>query len=150
VTIPAGRYLREPSGRHIFMSSFRNDGGLIMNTYKRPGPADISRPFAMEADQNIRGLRRDSAATFRQVENGGDTSAHNLRDLLGRVLETSTGEVDRLIDELQTLRRRLQGDGDRIQSDIAKYAELSEQVMQVTKIVSESVHKLPEAPNISP
>jgi hypothetical protein len=121
-----------------------------MNTYKRPGPADISRPFAMEADQNIRGLRRDSAATFRQVENGGDTSAHNLRDLLGRVLETSTGEVDRLIDELQTLRRRLQGDGDRIQSDIAKYAELSEQVMQVTKIVSESVHKLPEAPNISP
>jgi hypothetical protein len=28
-------------------------------------------------------------------------------------------------------------------------AALSEQVMQVTKIVSESVHKLPEAPNIS-
>jgi hypothetical protein len=132
------------------MSTFRNDGGVIMNTYKRPGPAEIGRPFAMEADQNVRGLRRDSAAAFRQVENGGDTSPHNLRDLLGRVMETSMGEIDHLLDELQTLRQRLQGDGDRIQSDIAKYATLSEQVTQVTRIVSESVQKLPEAPNISP
>jgi hypothetical protein len=121
-----------------------------MNTYKRPGPAEVGRSFAMEVDQNVRELRRDSAATFRQVENGGDTSAHNLRDLLGRVMETSTVEIDHLIGALQTLRRRLQGDGDRIVSDIAKYAALSEQVMQVTKIVSDSVHKLPEAPNISP
>lgn len=114
-------------------------GGAIMNFTKRPGPAEIGRPLA-----------RDNAATLRQVENSDDTAAHNLRALLGRVLETSTGEVDRLIDELQTLRRGLQGDSDRIQTDIAKYAALSEQVMQVTKIVSDSVQKLPEAPNISP
>jgi hypothetical protein len=129
------------------MSSFRNDGGAIMNFTKRPGPAQIGRPLAMETEENNRVLRRNNAA-FRQVENSDDASVDNLPTLLGRVVETSTGEIERLIEELQTLRGRLQGDSDRIQTDIAKYAALSEQVMQVTKIVSDSVQKLPEAPSI--
>jgi hypothetical protein len=58
-------------------------------------------------------------------------------------------EIDNLISELQTLRRKLQTDGDRIQRDIAKYAELSQQVMQLTTIISDSVKKLPGAPSIS-
>ena len=37
----------------------------------------------------------------------------------------------------------------RIQSGIAKYTALSEQVMQLTKIISESAQKLPDALNIS-
>jgi hypothetical protein len=53
------------------------------------------------------------------------------------------GEIDNLISELQTLRRKLQTDGDRIQRDIAKFAELSQQVMQLTTIISDSVKKLP-------
>jgi methyl-accepting chemotaxis protein len=101
----------------------------------------------METEENNRVLRRNNAA-FRQVENSDDASVDNLPTLLGRVVETSTGEIERLIEELQTLRGRLQGDSDRIQTDIAKYAALSEQVMQVTKIVSDSVQKLPEAPSI--
>ena len=58
-------------------------------------------------------------------------------------------EIDNLISELQTLRRKLQTDGDRIQRDITKYAELSQQVMQLTTIISDSVKKLPGAPSIS-
>jgi hypothetical protein len=57
--------------------------------------------------------------------------------------------IDNLISELQTLRRKLQTDGDRIQRDVAKYAELSQQVMQLTTIISDSVKKLPGAPSIS-
>ena len=53
------------------------------------------------------------------------------------------GEIDNLIGDLQTLRRKLQTDGERIQRDIAEYAELSQQVMQLTKIISDSVKKLP-------
>ena len=52
-------------------------------------------------------------------------------------------EIDNLISELQTLRRKLHTDGDRIQRDIAKYAELSQQVMQLTTIISDSVKKTP-------
>ena len=37
----------------------------------------------------------------------------------------------------------LQTDGERIQRDIAEYAELSQQVMQLTTIISDSVEKTP-------
>jgi hypothetical protein len=50
---------------------------------------------------------------------------------------------------LHTLRGKLQNDSDRIQRDIAKYAALSEQVMQMTKIIAASVHKLPDTPGVS-
>ena len=58
-------------------------------------------------------------------------------------------EIDSLINELQTLRRKLHTDGDRIQRDIAEYGELAQQVMQLTKIISESVKKLPTAPRVN-
>jgi hypothetical protein len=89
-------------------------------------------------------------AALRQPESGdGHTSAENLGNLLHQVSKTSIGEINNFISELQTLRRRLQTDGDRIQRDIAEYAELSQQVMQLTKIISDSVKKLPGAPSIS-
>jgi hypothetical protein len=91
-----------------------------------------------------------NGAAFRQPASGdGETSAENLGNLLHQVSKTSMGEIDNLISELQTLRRKLQTDGDRIQRDITKYAELSQQVMQLTTIISESVKKLPGASSIS-
>jgi hypothetical protein len=53
------------------------------------------------------------------------------------------GEIESLIVELKTLRKKLQTDGDRIQRDIAEHADLSQQVMQLTNIISDSVKKLP-------
>ena len=88
-------------------------------------------------------------AVFRQPESGhGETSAENLGNWLRQVSKSSLGEIDNLISELQTLRRKLQTDGDRIQRDIAEYAELSQQVMQLTKIISDSVKKLSDASSI--
>jgi methyl-accepting chemotaxis protein len=68
---------------------------------------------------------------------------------LRQVSQTSKDEIDNLIGEFQTLRKKLQTDGDRIQRDITQYAQLSQQVMQLTTIISESVKKLPGAPSIS-
>jgi hypothetical protein len=80
----------------------------------------------------------------RQIEsNDGEMSGEQLGNLLRQVSKTSVGEIDGLLGELQTLRRKLQTDGDRIQRDIAEHAELSQQVMQLTKIISDSVKKLP-------
>jgi hypothetical protein len=88
-------------------------------------------------------------AVLRQPESSdGERSAENLGSLLRQVSKTSIGEIDNLIGELQTLRRKLQTDGDRIQHDIAEYAELSQQVMQLTTIISDSVKKLPRGPGI--
>ncbi len=89
-------------------------------------------------------------AVFRQPESSdGETSTENVGGLLRQVSKTSMGEIDNLISDLQTLRTKLQTDGDRIQRDIAEYAELSQQVMQLTTIISDSVRKLPRGPGIS-
>jgi hypothetical protein len=106
------------------------------------------KSLELELGRNIHKLARGGAA-FRQPESGdGETSAENLGYLLRRVSKTSMDEIDNLISELQTLRRKLQTDGDRIERDIAKHAELSQQVMQLTTIISDSVKKLPGASNI--
>jgi vacuolar-type H+-ATPase subunit I/STV1 len=116
-----------------------------MNFVNRPGPAEIGAPTAPEAEENVLVLARGSAG-LRHFDNAdGEASADSLRSVLGRVAETSTREIDNLIDELRTLRKKLQADSNRIQRDIASHAELSQQVMQLTKIISESVQKLPSA-----
>ena len=91
-----------------------------------------------------------AGAAFQRTESGnGAVSADNLSGLLGQVSKTSIGEVDSLISELQALRRKLQSDGERIQNDIANYTELSQQVMQLTAIITDSVKKLPGAAPIT-
>src|SRR5215469_18521823 len=80
----------------------------------------------------------------RQTEtNDGKMSGEYLGTLLRQVSKTSIGEIDGLIVELRTLHKKLQTDGERIQRDVAEHAELSQQVMQLTKIISDSVSKLP-------
>jgi chemotaxis protein histidine kinase CheA len=103
----------------------------------------------LEARAHIHKLAPAGSA-FRQTEgDDGELSTENLGNLLRRVSKTSMDEIDNLIGELQTLRRKLQSDGDRIQRDIAEYAELSQQVMQLTTIISDSVKKLPGPSGIS-
>ena len=60
-----------------------------------------------------------------------------------------TREIENLIDELHGLRKKLETEGCRIQNDIARYAELSQGVMQLTIIISDNVKKLPGAPGIT-
>jgi hypothetical protein len=121
--------------------------GAIMSFVKPLGSAKTDKAAA-DAEGNIRELH-DSAA-FRQSENNdGEVTASNLSTLLGRVSGTSTREIDNLIGELQALRKKLQTNSNRLQRDIADYASLSQSVMQLTKIVSDSVKKLPDAPDVT-
>jgi len=112
-------------------------------------PIQSSAEFkAAEADieENVRTLA-NSSALFRQGDNtNGDASANSLSALLRRVSGNSTREIDTLIGDLHDLREKLRSDGDRIHRDIVDYAALSQQVMQLSKIISESVKRLPDAP----
>jgi hypothetical protein len=107
-------------------------------TVAEPLGSAEDRSLELELGRNIHKLARSGAAV-REPAGDGETSAENLGNLLRQVSKTSMGEIDNLISELQTLRRKLQTDGDRIQRDIAKFAELSQQVMQLTTIISDSV-----------
>ena len=121
---------------------------------------NASRPRRYSAPRRVLGANEPStsnAAEFQIEQSGspagegsnGGMSGEHLGNLLRQLTRTSLSEIDSLISELQTLRRKLQADGDRIERDIASYAELSQQVMQLTTIISDSVKKLPGAPGIS-
>ena len=101
-----------------------------------------------EIGQTIPKLGRTGAG-FRPNESGDELSAENLGNLLRQLSNPPMGEIANLISELQTLRKKLQTDGDRIQRDIAEHAELSQQVMQLTTIISDSVKKLPGVSGIT-
>ena len=73
--------------------------------------------------------------------NDGQESA-SLGDLLGQVSKNSVGEVDGLFGELRHLRGKLEADGARIKGDIEQYQTLSQQVTQLTKIISDGVATL--------
>jgi hypothetical protein len=118
-----------------------------MHFAKTPsGPAEIGR--SMETEEGIHPLPRGITAFRRAKQSDGGATPESLNGLLDKVSENSMHEIDSLIAELHTLRGRLQEDTDRIQRDISKYAVLSDQVMQMTKIIAESVHKLPDAPSM--
>jgi len=100
-----------------------------------------------EAEGNIRELVRRGNVPVRYADDDGDRTTERLNTLLHRVSGASTRQLDRLIDELQILREKLHSDCNRVQRDITKYAALSQSVMQLTKIISESVRKLPGEPD---
>jgi len=104
------------------------------------------KPTETGIDENVRSLAGGSVV-FRQGDNSnGDATANNLGALLRRVSGNSTREIDTLIGDLRDLREKLRSDGERIHRDIVDYAALSQQVMQLSKIISESVKRLPDAP----
>ena len=116
---------------------------------KPNGSTDIESSLEKAIAGNIHELTRANAG-FRQGNGNDETSASELGILLRRVAEASTREVEVLINDLHGLRKKLQSDGDRIQRDIERYAELSQGVMQLTAIISDSVKKIPSAPSLSP
>jgi hypothetical protein len=124
-------------------------GDANMNIARPLESAEIEKSLEVEIGGTIHELARGSSTVFRPGEaSDAETSTDNLAVLLRRVSEASTREVDSLIGDLQALRRKLNADGNRIQRDIAEYSELSQQVMQLANIISESVKKLPVAPGI--
>ena len=71
-------------------------------------------------------------------------SAEELAALLRPVSEAPIREIEKLINQLQRLRTQLENGGNRIQRDIAQYTELSQQTIQLTAIITDSVKKLPD------
>ena len=110
-----------------------------MNVTKPLGSDEIEKSSGVEVRRNIR--ERD------QVEKGDlKVSAEELAASLRRLSDASIGEIESLINQLQKLRTQLKNAGNRIQGEIAEYTELSQQTMQLTAIIVDSVRKLPPGP----
>jgi uncharacterized phage infection (PIP) family protein YhgE len=120
-----------------------------MTIAKPIGPAQIDQSSETAETANIQRLTRVTDLSNKDVNVNDEISTNKLDRLLRQVSEASTGEIENLISELQGLRNKLQSNGNRIQSDIAKYTELSQGVLQLVTIISDSVKKLPGAPRIA-
>ena len=89
--------------------------------------------------------KKSSEAARGQLDSGDvKTSAEEFAALFRRVSEAPNREIEKLTNQLQKLRTQLESAGNRIQRDIAQYTELSQQTMQLTAIISDSVKKLPD------
>jgi hypothetical protein len=106
-----------------------------MKIAKPNGPAEISKSSESEPTA--------SNDSFRQSD--GDIEASGLGSLLRQVSEASRREISNLVGELQTLDKKLQSEGDRIQNYIEEYAGFNQQIMQLTAIISDSVKKIPNS-----
>ena len=97
-------------------------------------PRDLTRRDK-SAVANIQDLPPQQSDAFgRPDDKGGQASS-----LMERVTLESTLEIDRLIDDLTKLRRRLEDEGNRVQRDLADHSSFSQSVIQLTQIVSDSM-----------
>ena len=115
-----------------------------MKSAKLNDSTKISQSSEIDVGGNIHELLTRASDVIRQADTAGDEIAVNsVAPFLRRVSEASRREIKHLVDALQTLDKKLQTDGDRIQRDIEEYTELSKHVLQLTTIVSDSVNSLP-------
>jgi hypothetical protein len=103
----------------------------------------------MDIERNVGELKR-AGANFRQIENGNDEILDDSLDiLLSRVLDSPRREIENLIADLKALHNQLETNRSLIHRDIVEYADQSQQVIQLTAIISDGVENLPRAPRIS-
>lgn len=105
----------------------------------------INNADEKDVEGNVRELVRRGNRSFGDEGDSG-TTGYGLSAWLDRMSEASICELEGLIGELQILRDKLYADRNHLQRGLAEYATRSQSVIQLTKIVSESVKRIPGAP----
>jgi hypothetical protein len=108
-----------------------------MNAVPSRKPDDTPNEFDGEIREFI---RRDVSQLRRAMPDGAsEQAASNISSLLDRVSGSSVTEIDSLIADLSNVRDFLQTEGERVQREIASYAQLSQVAMTSVKIIAESM-----------
>ena len=124
-----------------------------MSIVKQRDSAVTERPGEAEIEGKIHELVRRDGQVIRRADGDNEVASGNLGNLVRRVSVNSASEIDNLIRELQLLRDKLVADGQRVEREIVEYAGLSQSVIDMTRIISESmtqVKRLPTAPTLTP
>ena len=122
-------------------------GGCTMNFIRPSGSGE--RPETAASDNGIENEGRignfdqhDGGPSDAVVESDSGITAVNLDTFMRRMSADSVREVDSLIKQLQVLREKLVGDGNRVERRIVDYTAMGQSVSQLTKIVSDGVSRL--------
>jgi hypothetical protein len=92
-----------------------------------------------EFEGEIREFIRRDVAHLRRTDGTSEQAAANITSLLDRVSGSSVTEIDSLIADLRNVRDFLHSEGERVQREIASYAQLSQVAMTSVKIIAESM-----------
>ena len=112
---------------------------------------DQNSSAASEVEAGIRDFVRNDIAYLRRPapsmvagtdaapDPTAEATVNNVNSLIQRVAGTSLAEIENLISELESLRDLLHAEGQRVQREIAGYAQLSQAAMKSTRIISDNV-----------
>ena len=99
-----------------------------------------------EVEAGIRDFVRKDVAYLRrgpttpQADAPADTSAEAaVNTLIHRVAGASLGEIENLIAELEGLRTLMHNEGQRIQRELAGYAQLGQTAMKSTRMIADNL-----------
>jgi hypothetical protein len=106
-------------------------------------PAD--RP---EIEGEIRDFVRHDAAR-KSADDHRALAADGIADTVQCVVGTSVGEVERLIAELTRVRDHLQSEGQRVEGEIAAFAQMGEAAMQSIKEIGQSLGRFRRASGLN-
>jgi hypothetical protein len=94
--------------------------------------------------------RADGPPLPRRSEVTQSDGSSQLNSIIQGVSGASVAEIDRLIDELRSLRDYLLKEGERIQRELTGYSRLSQGAIETTRVITDSLLKTKTPPGRSP
>jgi len=111
-----------------------------MNMASSTRSANHSQAAAVEVEGELRAILKSSASGSAHAKSFNETSANGGGNpFIQQVLTPSLKEIDRAIAQLQQMRDFLQSEGQRIEREMAQYAQLGQAAMKSTKIIAENM-----------
>ncbi len=105
--------------------------------------AEIDEFLDAEIGRNIQELKRIDHASPHQENATGDKLGDDVGMLFRQITERATREIEDLVDELHSLGKKLEADGDLIERAIERHSQFSQGAMQLTTMLADNVKRLP-------
>jgi len=99
---------------------------------------DITQKVA-EFEGELQDAVRKNVTYWRKPSSEAGEGAEGVNSVIQRVAGASLDEIDRVIGHLEQMRETLRREGERVQREIAGYAELSHAAMSSMKVIAESL-----------
>jgi len=110
---------------------------------------DTNLAAVSEVEAGIRDFVRKDIAYLRRpastpsaeipVDTLAETAVTNVNTLIQRVAGASITEIETLIAELEGLRTLMHNEGERVQRELAGYAQLSQTAMKSTRMIADNL-----------
>jgi len=97
-------------------------------------------------ERSIRDSALNNVARMRRApDDEGEVVAANLGNLVESVAGASVSEINRLVENLQELRKHIEGEGERVRREIAGFAHLSKSSAQSTDAITQALDQFKRA-----